>query len=328
MPMIRDGSRNDLHETAGRFRPGTVGLLMRGVLTAFLILLPPLASEASAQLQVTRNVVLNPFADRSRTDGFLAATGVLAELNRGFGSTGGELAWDAKVGGFFEIYRWDSTAALTLLLCHEMIGNDRNDISFNPRSARWEEALVFTYNARPILWQLGGIHQCKHDIDNSDPVDSDVPGVEGISKRVVILSGIYGSAILPRVELAEGLRATAYLRGDYYPASSEYRFPGNSLGMRWDEITGNLSAGFRAAYELGGSAEGYILGWATLSLPGDSLISGVNYRSEAGVRWNGGRGSFQLYGAYEHFFDDLSTPVPQSSSVLFVGMRLGNLLFL
>jgi len=306
-------------------RPPITCILRCGALAVILFFLAEVAGFA--QIQVTRNVVLDPFADTSSARGFFERTGVLGELNRGFGSTGGELAWNTKIGGFFEIYRWDR-AALTVLLGNEMIANDRNDISFNPRSVRWEEAVAFSYAADGAVLQAGVIQQCKHDVDNSDPVDSDEPEVSAISKRVAILTGPYASVIVPRVELGGRLTLAAYARTDYYPSSSEYRFPGNTIGKRWDEIVGNVTAGVRLGYPFGSSARAYLLSWGTYSLPGESLTSDLNYRLEVGLRLDGNSGSFHFFGALEHYFDDLSGPIPQPSTVYYVGLRAGNRLFL
>jgi hypothetical protein len=47
-----------------------------------------------------------------------------------------------------------------------------------------------------------------------------------------------------------------------------------------------------------------------------------NGRVEAGIRGWAMPGGADLFAAYEHFFDDLSRPTPQTSNVISVGIRV------
>ena len=275
---------------------------------------------AAAQLQVTRDVLLDPFVDSAAAVGFLQHQGITLEVNRGYGSTDGEVAWDIKAGGFIELYRW-SDATLSLLFGNEMIGNAKNDIGFNPRQVRWEEALALSKKLGSVTVQLGGIHQCKHDVDNSDPADSDDPDLTAIAKRVIILSGPYAAVALPDLQLLNGLSISTYLRADWYPASSEYRFPANNRGRSLAEASGNITAGGRITYLVGTAGQAYLLGWGAWSVPGGTLAESVSFRCEAGVGLKGGIGMLRPYVAIERFADDLTRYFPQRSTVTQVGIR-------
>ncbi len=277
----------------------------------------------TAQLQVTRDVLLEPFVDSVQSTGFLQAHGVTLEVNRGFGSADGELAWNTKAGGVIEFYRWDD-ATLSLLFGNEMIGNAKNDIGFNPRQVRWEEALVLSKKVGDFTLQLGGIHQCKHDVDNSDPLDSDDPDITAIAKRVVILSGPYASVLSPTFQLLDQLSVSAYARADWYPASSEYRFPANSQGRSLADAAGNISAGGRISYLVGTVGQGYILGWGAWSVPGGSFAESFSFRGEAGIGLKGKIGTLHPYIAIEHFADDLTRYFPQRSTVIQAGFRFNS----
>lgn len=277
----------------------------------------------TAQLQVTRDVLLDPFVDSAYTKGFLQQQGVTLEVNRGYGSTDDEVAWDTKAGGFIELYRWDD-AALSLVFGNEMIGNAKNDIGFNPRQVRWEEALVLSKKFGDVTVQLGGIHQCKHDVDNSDPLDSDDPDVTAIAKRVIILSGPYAAVTLPTFQLINGFSVSTYVRADWYPASSEYRFPANNRGRSLADAGGNISAGGRISYLAGTVGEGYILGWGSWSVPEGTFSDSFSFRCEAGIGVKGGIGALRPYVAIERFADDLTRYFPQRSTVTQVGLRFSS----
>lgn len=296
------------------------------VLAAFLATAAQMCgvAVATAQLQVTRDVLLDPFVDSAQATGFLQGHGVMLEVNRGFGSTDGEVAWNTKAGGVIELYRWEGDAVLSLLLGNEMIGNAKNDIGFNPRQVRWEEALVFSKKLGQFTMQLGGIHQCKHDVDNSDPLDSDDPDITAIAKRVIILSGPYVSVIVPTFRPIDQLSISTYARADWYPASSEYRFPANSRGRSLADAAANVSAGGRISYLVGTAAQGYILGWGAWSFPGGNFAESFSFRAEAGIGLKGRVGALHPYIAIERFADDLTRYFPQRSTVTQLGLRFSS----
>lgn len=100
-----------------------------------------------------------------------------------------------RLNGVIEIFK-SKRDIILLSLNNELNANSLNDISFNPRQAIWEENLVYLHNLgkfnnKHFIYNINLFHRCKHDIDNLDPANSDVPDLTAnLSKRVVILTGL------------------------------------------------------------------------------------------------------------------------------------------
>lgn len=100
-----------------------------------------------------------------------------------------------RLNGIIEIFK-SKRDIILLSLNNELNANSLNDISFNPRQAIWEENLVYLHNLgkfnnKHFIYNVSLFHRCKHDIDNLDPANSDIPNLEAnLTKRVIILTGL------------------------------------------------------------------------------------------------------------------------------------------
>lgn len=148
------------------------------------------ALSSFAQNLPDRVVVLDPLGDTTvGRGGFipLPGTRLYGEFARYSDGSGSDHRWNAKMGGYLEFARWDSTWSIALMGTMEVIMDPQNDISFNPRAIFWEEgALASARLGTHSALQFGYMHRCKHDIDNLDILDVR----NERQKRTLIYSGI------------------------------------------------------------------------------------------------------------------------------------------
>ena len=288
----------------------------------------------SAQMYVTRNAIFDPFRDTSVAEGFLPAVNYSHEFSRGYGSANDELAWNGRAIGTFEFYRWAGGFSLGAVMAAEAGINSHNDISFNPRSIRWLEELTLYYKRSGFLFETGVQHQCKHDVDNSDGPRGDAPMADRSEKRVTILSGVHAGVQYdlpaPSGQSESGddsPEGRVFLRADYYPFSSDYRFPENNSGRDLTNLSAAILAGAKYQLPVYGLFSVYASVWSGTVFFGRTSqrdASGTpehNYRLEFGTQFRGRGGKLEVFLASEKYFDDLSSPVPQSSKVLYLGLR-------
>lgn len=292
-------------------------------LWAFLFFL--CTAPLCAQLHVLRSVFVRPNADTAYT-GFMASTAFLGELQRGSGSLGGDQAWNIKIGGTAELYRW-SGATLVFTAATELAANPYNDLGFNPRTAVWEEQLFVQAAAGAWTWQAGIFHRCKHEIDNTDPPNADTPtvGYKPV-KRVLINSGIQAAVAAPVVTVGN-VNIRTYVRGEWYAVHHDYRTPHNDEERSWERLRAALMAGVRADIALADGVQAYARLWSAGVLFGAEPSGGIqtglefNARPEAGVSLTGPGGAFDLFAAYERYFDEPASLVPAPSTVVYIGIR-------
>lgn len=297
-------------------------------LYSVVVLLVLAVVPLSGQLHVLRTVFVQPSGDSTREAGAIASTAFLGELQRGSGSLGGEQAWNIKIGGMAELYRW-SASSLVFTAMSELTANAHNDIGFNPRTATWEEQLFFVHRPGAWMWQGGVFHRCKHEIDNTDPPNADTltPGYQP-TKRVLITSGIQAGTRFPVLPLAEHVMLQSYLRGEWYIQHLDYRIPDNDSGRSWQRLRGTVMAGGKLAAVLAKSTAVYVRAWGAGMLfaaePKNGRSSGMEFhaRAELGATLTGKGGALDVFIAYERLFDEPVFIVPQSSSVVFVGIRV------
>jgi hypothetical protein len=288
---------------------------------AFGVFLP---ATLSAQLIVSRNIVPLTLADASPT-GFLSRVEFYGEAQRGFASEGEELAWDVKLLGLLELYRWASRTSLVALVGHELNANPHNSIGFNPRGAIWEETVFLVRRGGSIDWHLGAFHRCRHEIDNTHPPDESAPNPSYVpTARLLSLTGAHAGIAGHPISLGDRGTISWFLRGERYATATDNRTPRNSEPPYWKRANAALGGGARIR---GGAASDralYASGWGSaMFFSGTGSPSEFQWRAEAGARLPGRGGSVDLFVAYERMFDDVTRPVPQRSGVLGLGVRFG-----
>ena len=301
----------------------------RVVIIAALWMTSPAASDA--QINVTRNLRPAPLDDSTGANQFLPHTHFFGELQGGFGSTEGEQAWNIKVGGMMELYRWGRRSALVGLVAHELTANPHNNINFNPRGAIWEESLIFLRRQQTFGWHVGAFHRCRHELDNAEPPNPRAAPSEYVpTRRLLILSGVQGGIASHDIAIGRRGLLRGFFRVEGYAFASDRRTPRNSDSPHWNDAIGATMFGARVRVDVDAPVTLYAGGWGSVMVfsRDRSRARGIhpefNGRVELGVRRDGMRGGLDAYAAIEHFFDDVSRPVPRPSSVVYLGVRMGS----
>lgn len=275
----------------------------------------------SAQLTVIRTFW--PLTVRDTTPpGFLTRIDFYGEAQRGFGSAEDELAWDVKIAGVLELYRWNARTALVAFAGHELTANPFNSIGFNPRGAIWEETVFLVRRASSVDWHVGLFHRCRHEIDNSHPPDESAidPSYEPTA-RLLSLTGLHAGIAGHSASLGAATLQW-FVRAEGYATTTDNREPRNTVAPYWKNAIGSTAAGGRIARDLSASQRLYARAWASFM-----FFSGIDvetqWRGEVGYRATGRGGGVDLFVAYERTFDDVTRPIPQPSQVLGVGIRFG-----
>jgi len=273
-----------------------------------------------AQLIVSRNVMPLTVSD-SAPHGFLPSISFYGEAQRGFGSTDHELAWDVKIGGVLELFRWNRSA-LVAVIGHELTANPFNSIGFNPRGAIWEETVLFLRRARAFDWHVGAFHRCRHEIDNSHPPDeSQIDPAYVPTARLLSLTGVHAGLASRYLSLGPATTLQWFVRAERYATTTDNREPRNRDAPFWKRALGAAGAGSRLRRDLGGERQLYARGWASAIVFSGSTA--MQWRTEVGASAAGRGGALDLFAAYERTFDDVTRPTPRASGVFGVGMRIG-----
>ena len=302
--------------------------MRNGLLCVFaLAVLSSSDSSLSAQVLPSRNMPALPLADTGTATGALARSHFSGEMMRGVGSAGEDRAWDATIGGFADLYRWGGGGALRARFAEEMLANTHNNISFKPRGIQFEENVSGVFHAQTFDWEAGISYRCKHDIDNTEsPSSSITPAIDSLpQERVIILGGFYGVISPAPMVLSPLLTLTGYARADYYVVHSDRRSPASDAetGMSWTDIRGSAMLDARLDYAVSNRLSMYTDVWlAPVFAAGGTRGVNANERVEAGVHIPGTAGAIDFFLSWEHHFDDVSIPVPRTSSVVSVGMRV------
>lgn len=278
---------------------------------------------------VSRNLHPVTRDDSAQATGFLPRIDFYGEAQRGFGSEDDEWAWDVKIGGRLELYRWNRRTAFVALVGHELTANPFNSIGFNPRGAVWEESVFLLRRASALDWYVGAFHRCRHEIDNSHPHDESVPTPGYIpTARLLSLTGVQLGLAFSELSLGTATTVRILLRLERYATTTDNRTPQNTSAPFWKRALGATGYATRISRTLGTSRHLYAQAWTSLMYfsrgPGRRGINGeVSWRTELGTRVEGAGGALDLFAAYEHAFDDVTRSTPQSSGVLGVGIRFG-----
>ncbi len=284
------------------------------------------ATSVPAQLIVSRNILPITLVD-SAPAGFLPNVDFYGEAQRGFGSAEDELAWDVKIAGVLELYRWNRRTSLLAFAGHELTANLFNSIGFNPRGAIWEETVFLVRRASVFDWHVGLFHRCRHEIDNSHPPDESAIDPSYVpTARLLSLTGVHAG--LASTERPLGSRAVVqwFVRAEGYATTTDNRTPRNTVAPYWKRGIGATAAGARFARDVGSTQRLYARAWGSVMLfyrgPDESGVDGeTQWRGEIGYRAMGRGGGVDLFAAYEQTFDDVTRPVPQPSRLFGVGIR-------
>lgn len=292
-----------------------------------LIIFTFLASQPElwAQIRPARTWESTPMRARSASGVMPSLLGG-GEFQRSWGSRFGEQAWQFRTHVQAEPYRFtDSTESVqwtTTIEAHqEMTANPFNDISFNPRTMRWEEyfwlhMLTDSYNVR-----LGFVHRCKHDIDNLAGADEFNPiSPLQAEQRTVILTGPTIAASASAVKTAFGSLTIAG-GAEWFVNSSDNRRPALGSGS-WEHMKGaawlRLQNTTRVAPGVSVITSAYCaVPWFD-ARPGASSDVPYDARAELALSLTGGASRIDVAIVTERTFDELVLTNPVSSS--YVGL--------
>ena len=240
----------------------------------------------------------------------------------GWGSLGGEQAWQIRLHGLVELWRIDTNNTIAFTAHHELIANPEGSINFNPRAARWEERLFWQGRLDgDLLLSAGGFHRCKHDIDNNEPPDDDTSNTEYVpTRRAIILSGIQGSIAYPLYNKRIWLQVGA----DWNIVAQDYRTPGGFDDGRWSNMKGAIHARVDADYPIGEHTSIGGSGWFMIPLMNDEYEGDFRYDARAELRFTlQYKVRLDLVASVDRQFDEVVFLTPQSTTAFQFGLRLG-----
>lgn len=300
---------------------------MKGILSASiaaLILCLCTHGTLHAQLRPSRTWVSTP--------GMREQSGVMpsllggGEFQRSWGSALGEQAWQFRTHIQAEPYRFtDSTSSMqwtTTIEAHqEMTANPFNDISFNPRTMRWEEYFWLHMLTKDYSARIGFVHRCKHDIDNLSGADEFNPiSPLQAEQRTVILTGPTAAASLaPQRTIFGMLSASGGV--EWFVNASDNRRPASDVAA-WTTMQG--AAWIRAQNTTRISPSVALLATAFASIPwytarpGASSDVPYDARAELALSLTGATSRIDIAIVTERTFDELAWTLPAASS--YVGL--------
>lgn len=287
---------------------------------------------APSQIRPSRSVFVEPL-QRPAEAGPAASSWFIGEGYRGWGSVGDEQAWQYRLHGGVEAYRWENVTT-TLQLHHELTANPFSSIGFNPRGARWEEELLVHVQppTLPDLYlQTGWFHRCKHDIDNNEPAREGDPAPFVPTTRVIILSG-------PKLSVAQQNIATflgtlgVQAGGEWYVVAEDYRTPYNAIGS-WEHLQAMLWLRLHLRYDLGErwrlGATYYVAAPFWSSRTGapqgavETTLPPHDARAEITLSAVSKTAAWSIVAAAETQFDEVVFLGAQPTTVWQVGLRIG-----
>jgi hypothetical protein len=306
-----------------------------------LLLLLLTSAVAIAQNFPDRLVVYDPMANRSpdTTDfDWLVAERILIEFGRYSNGSGNAHRWNAKLGGWIDLARWDSTWSIALVGTTEIVIDPNNSIGFNPRSIFWEEGLMVSRRLGDhLVVQLGGMQRCKHDIDNLE-FSYNTGRVE---ERTLIFSGaslrllVQPHAFIPAFE---ALRGGLSLRNEYYFHLLDHRIPteANIPGNHLDRLINTILLGGRVQLRPTGSRIGsHVSGSMMLNLYGGKIHEEGRFNDltttfavpylELGLDlFNPSGSGLTLFVRGEWQRDAQIVPTPQPATLVLFGLRFAD----
>ncbi len=290
-------------------------------------------SILSGQNLPDRIVTFDPLGDTTvGTEGFIPLPGarLYGEFSRYGNGTGATHRWNAKLGGYAEFLRWDSTWSVALAGTMEVIVDSTNDIEFNPRAIFWEEGVMISALApwdRDESIQFGYMHRCKHDIDNIERFT----GSGEIAQRTLIFSGPFLRLLKRPVKILDGpldLYAGGSLRFDWFLHTLDTRWGRTDPEEEWnvEDLIGSLTGEVRFEgrfpnnrIALHASASCML----TLFSPGDRTVMEAEAPfAEFGLDFYNPRGAaFTIFARGEWQRDDGILTTPTQASLFLFGVR-------
>jgi hypothetical protein len=277
-----------------------------------------------AQLRPSRTWESTPIRDRQ--SGVMPSLLGGGEFQRSWGSAFGEQAWQFRTHIQAEPYRFTdsthSTQWTTTIEAHqEMTANPFNDISFNPRTMRWEEYFWLHMLTKDYTARIGFVHRCKHDIDNLSGADEFNPiSPLQAEQRTVILTGpTVAASLAPQRTIFGMLSASGGV--EWYLNSSDNRRPASDVAS-WTDMEG--ATWFRAQNTTRISPSVSLLATAFASIPWYSARPGAgsdvpfDARAELALSLTGPTSRIDIAIVTERVFDELAWTMPATSS--YVGL--------
>lgn len=248
------------------------------------------------------------------------------EFQRSWGSTYGEQAWQFRTHVQAEPYRFsDSSDAVqwtTTIEAHqEMTANPYNDISFNPRTMRWEEYFWLHMITADVSARIGFLHRCKHDIDNLAGADEFNPiSPLQAEQRTIILTGPTFAATLAPQKTPFG-RLTVSGGAEWFLNSSDNRRPASGAAS-WDHMKGAGWLRLQNVTRISPSVAVLATAFAALpwfeARPGASSDVPYDARAELALSLTGVTSRIDIAIVTERTFDELAMTMPAISS--YVGL--------
>lgn len=291
------------------------------------------SSPILSQIKPSRSVFVDPL-DNTLPAGLMASSWFAGEFHFGLGSYEKDQAWQLRLHGIVEPYRFgddtSATVTTTFQFHHELTASTMNDLGFNPRTARWEEQLNVHVAVRPFTMQFGFFHRCKHDIDNSEPPNDDTSVVYEPIKRTIIVSGPSVSAATPWFNTFAGdLRIES--GAEYYLVNEDYRTPSSRDTGSWNNM--HASLWIRGESKIVISDGFHLLGSYYISFPFFSSRVGAEpdivvpheAHGEIVGAFLGRRGAFEIVLGADHTFDEVAFVTPHPTTVFQAGIRFRSL---
>ncbi len=293
-----------------------------------IVLLFVLTSTLSSQRLVEREIIINPLFEEvpSIQDG---ETRWMSSVF-GWGSFGNyakgdyEHEWYQKLGMLIELYRLGNDASLSFGSHIEFIANDRNILGFNPRALIWEEGFLFTKRVNQSFWQIGYFHRCKHDVDNL---------IDG-HERSLIFGGLLFKYILPVIKHVTNQWSYLALQTEIYTILQDYRLPDKYMEFypNLEQLLGSMTINFNNNNPLSKYLGVYVNAYGSLNFFSSSSRGYFNrFKSLQTVQFSGGVSAgiaiqggahFRIGLNFEYFRDTTIEPIPNSSSLLSLGIMI------
>lgn len=303
--------------------------MKRHLIAAILLLV---CTSVWGQIRPSRTWDVEPLYKVTQSGLFPSADGAI-EAVRGFSSVNDDQAWQYRLHLSAEVYRFtDSTRdfqlSASMSFHHELTANTFNDISFNPRTARWEERITINAGFGGWAAQVGIVHRCKHDIDNLLGPDEFSPMTPSPIQRTIILTGPQAQLTTP---VTSTLLGNASVTGgvDWYSFNvSDHRVLASPLLGSWASMQGSAWIRAMLASDLGSSTYLRCIYWASVPWfsssytgPSDTPIP-HDARAEVAFGVKGTKAALEIWLAAEHLFDDVSTVGAGPSTYNQLGIRI------